>query len=220
MESVVDTTTNIIVDFWSSIVSFAPQLFAGLLLLILGLIFGNVTRRLILGLSSLITKSKIAGKIKLEKVVPTALWLEIIAEMVRWTVIILFLVAAVDAWGLSQVGSLLSELVLYLPNVFISVVIAFIGMVVSSLVADLVTQSAKDMGAKATGILSTLSRYTVIVFTILMILNQLGVAEDLVRILFSGIIAMLSLAGGLAFGLGGKDTAKKLLEEFYEKLRK
>lgn len=220
MESVVDTTATIITDFWSNVVSYAPQLLAGLLLLIVGLILGNVLRKVITGLNTIVIKSNLTKKIKLEKSVPITLWIEIVAEMLKWTVIILFLVAAVDAWGLSQVGELLSQLLLYLPNVFISVVIAFIGMVVASLVEDLVKQSAKDLGATAIGLLSTLSRYAVIVFTILLILNQLGVADDLVRILFSGIIAMIALAGGLAFGLGGKDTARKILEEFYSKLKK
>jgi hypothetical protein len=217
---VVDSTKDMIMDFLSDLVDYLPELFAGIVLLIVGLIVGNILRRLINGLTDWVIGLKVSQKVKLDKSVPTKLWLEIVAEMVRWTVIILFLVAAVDAWGLSQVGELLSDLLVYLPNVFISVVIAFIGMVVSSLVSDLVTQSAKDLGAKAVGILSTLSRYAVVIFTVVLILNQLGVAEDLVRILFGGVAAMIALAGGLAFGLGGRDVAKKILEEFYDRITK
>lgn len=215
---VVDTTREIITNFFSKIADSLPSLLAGTILLLIGLVLGNIMRRLVKGLTKIVTDSKIAKKVKLDKNVPTKLWLGIVGEMIRWTVIILFLVAAVDAWGLSQVGELLSDLLVYLPNVFIGVVIAFIGMVVSSLVGDLVTQSAKDLGSKAVGILSTLARYAVVGFTVILILNQLGVADDLVQILFSGIVAMIALAGGLAFGLGGRDTAKKILDEFYKKV--
>ena len=74
------------------------------------------------------------------------------------------------------------------------------------------------MGAKSSNALSTLARYAIIFFTILIVLNQLGIAQDLVRILFTGIVAMLAIAGGLAFGMGGKDLAKDILEDLRRKV--
>jgi len=88
----------------------------------------------------------------------------------------------------------------------------------ANLVSDLVRHSVKTMGAASASSLAVFSKGAITFFTVLVVLNQLGVAQDLVRILFTGIVAMLALAGGLAFGLGGRDVAKELLEELKRKL--
>jgi len=93
-----------------------------------------------------------------------------------------------------------------------------VGILASNLTADLVRHSVKTMGSTASNSLAVFTRGTIVFFTVLVVLNQLGVAQDLVRILFTGIVVMLALAGGLAFGLGGKDVARELLEELKRKL--
>jgi hypothetical protein len=69
------------------------------------------------------------------------------------------------------------------------------------------------------GTLSAFAKSTIIFFTVLVMMNQLGVAQDLIRIFFTGLVAMVAIAGGLAFGLGGKDTAKEILENLRKKLQ-
>jgi hypothetical protein len=219
MSEIVYSTQTIISDFFSGIVAFIPQLLAGLILLIIGLIVGNIVKGAIKGLSRLLMIDSLMKKIRLDKTVSIGLWMGMIAEVIRWSIVVLFLVAAVEAWGLTQVGSLLSQLLVYLPNVFIAVVIGFIGMVAATIVRDIIMHSAKGLGSASAGILSTIAWYAVVAFTSLLILNQLGIGADLVKILFTGIVAMLALAGGLAFGLGGKDMAQQILNELYKKTR-
>ena len=67
--------------------------------------------------------------------------------------------------------------------------------------------------------MAVFTKSVIVFFTILVVLNQLGVAQDIIRILFTGIIGMLALAGGLAFGLGGKDMARDLLSELTKKVK-
>ena len=99
-----------------------------------------------------------------------------------------------------------------------AVVIGFIGLVIANLVHDLVIHTYRGLGSTSVNLLGTVARYAIVFFTALVVLNQLGVAADLIRILFTGIVAMLAIAGGLAFGLGGQDSAKKALDQFLKRV--
>jgi len=142
-----------------------------------------------------------------------------LAEILRWTVIIMFLIPTLEVWGLSRATGVINQLLLYLPNVIVAVIIGFIGSIVSNLGADLVKSSIKSLGVASANTLAIFTRSAIIFFTVLVIMNQLGVAQDLIRILFTGIVVMLAIAGGLAFGLGGKDLAKNLLEQLQKKIK-
>jgi hypothetical protein len=140
------------------------------------------------------------------------IWEQVIAEIIRWTIIILFLIPTLESWGLSRATVVLNQMLLYIPNVIIAVITIFVGIIAANLVSDVVRQSVKSVGNTSAQSLAMFAKGIVMFFTILVALNQLGVAQDLIRILFTGIIAMIALAGGLAFGLGGKETAKEILE--------
>ena len=115
--------------------------------------------------------------------------------------------------------TILNSLLLYLQNVIVSVVIALVGYIVSNLAHDIVLQSIKQVQKKVSLTIAMLAKYVILVFTGLVVLNQLGVAQDLIKILFTGIVTMLALAGGLAFGLGGQTAAKELLEDLKKKFK-
>lgn len=211
------TIGEMLANFLTNILNFFPQLIAGLLILIIGLLVGNIVSRLFLGLFKVFSPEKIFKDNKVIKAISVKAWLVLLAQIIRWSIIIMFLVAALEAWGLREVGRLLNQYLLYLPNVVIAVFMGFIGVVIAGLAQDLVKHSAKGLGSSSVGTLSSLAYYSVVVFTGLIILNQLGVAADLIKILFTGVVVMIALAGGLAFGLGGQDAAKKILNEVLAK---
>ena len=146
-------------------------------------------------------------------------WTNIFSEIVRWFVIVMFLLPTVDIWGLPRVATILNEFLLYMPNVLVATIIAVVGFVLGRLAHDLVFVSVKGLSeATANGIASA-TRWAINVFVVLAVLNQLGVATDLIRILFTGFVAMLAIAGGIAFGLGGQDQAKDIVEKIRGKLK-
>ena len=209
----------ILFDFFKNLGAFLPNLFGGLLILIVGLLIGGIVKHLIV---TVVTFSKIDllfHKTKLIKKEEVNIWTEVLSEILKWMLIIVFLVPALEVWGLSRATTVVNEILFYLPNVVVAVVIAFVGILASNLTADLVRHSVKTMGSTASNGLAVFTRGTIMFFTVLVVLNQLGVAQDLIRILFTGIVAMLSLAGGLAFGLGGKDTAQEILDELKRKMK-
>jgi len=215
-----DSTNFVLIQFWSKFVNYLPDFFGGLLIVITGYIVAIVLKKLLLAILSFSRIDSILNKTKLISTREVHLWEAVLAELVKWTVIILFLIPTLETWGLSRATEVLNQFVFYIPNVIVAVIIGFVGIVLSNLSADVVRQGSKSAGESASGSLAIFARSTILFFTILIMLNQLGVAQDLIRIFFTGLITMLALAGGLAFGLGGKDHAREILDELKKKLAK
>ena len=209
---------SILSKFWLRLINFLPDLFAGLLILILGFVFAGILRKLIITVLNFLKIDSLLPKAKLLEKREVKLWEEIIAETVKWTIVILFLIPTLEIWGLSRATSVINQFLFYLPNVIIAAIVAFLGIVISNLVADLVKHSITTLRATSAASIAVAAKSTVLFFTALIVLNQLGVAQDLIKILFTGIVAMLALAGGLAFGLGGKDAAKEIIDQLKKKI--
>lgn len=205
--------------FWFRLSNYLPDFFGGLIILIIGFLIAGILKKLLVTLFTFLRIDALLQKMKLLAKSEVKLWEEIVAEVVKWTVVILFLIPTLEVWGLSRATVVLNQFLFYLPNVIVAVVIGFVGLIVSNLIADLVRHSIRTVGSGSANTLGVFSKWVVLFFTILIVMNQLGVAQDLIRILFTGIVAMLSLAGGLAFGLGGRDMAKGMLEEIRNKLK-
>lgn len=213
-----DSTGYILNNFWNRMTNFLPDLFGGLLIITVGYICAIILRKLLLALMNLFRIDTLLSKTHLVTHKEVRLWQEILAELIKWTVIILFMIPALETWGLSRATAVLNQFLFYIPNVIVAVVIGFVGIVVSNLSSDVVKQSMKSAGDSASGTLAMFAKSTIFFFTVLIMLNQLGVAQDLIRIFFTGLVAMIAIAGGLAFGLGGKDHARELLEELKKKI--
>ena len=215
-----DSTNFVLIQFWSKFVNYLPDFFGGLLIVISGYVVAIILKKLLLAVLSFSRIDSILNKTKLITQREVRLWEAVLAELLKWTIIILFLIPTLETWGLSRATEVLNQFVFYIPNVIVAVVIGFVGIVVSNLAADLVRQGSKSAGDSASGSLAVFARSTILFFAVLIMLNQLGVAQDLIRIFFTGLVAMLALAGGLAFGIGGKDHAKEILDELKKKLGK
>lgn len=217
---VLDGVSAIIGDFFLKIIAFIPQFLGGLAILIVGLIIASILKHIILVFFNVIKIEKWLGETKLIKGKEVQVWPGVLAELVRWSIVILFLVPTIEAWGLPKATEVLNQLLLYIPNIIVAVFIGFVGLVVANLTYDIVRHAVRGVGGTQSIAFGTFARYAIIFFTILVVLNQLGVASDLIRILFTGIVAMIAIAGGLAFGLGGKDLAAEILRELKAKLEK
>lgn len=213
-----DVTNFFLLNFFKSISSFLPNLFAGILIIIVGFLLGSIVKHILITLIDFLRIDNFAQKTRLLKKEQLKIWAEISTEILKWMLVIVFFIPALETWGLSKAISVLNDFLYYLPNVLVAVIIAFIGLIASNLGYDLVKHSVKTIHSKSANGLAVFTKGTIIFFTILIVLNQLGVAQDLIKILFTGIVAMISLAGGLAFGFGGKDIAKELLENLKKKL--
>jgi hypothetical protein len=215
----IDPVNEYISHTLARIIDFIPNVLGGIIVVCIGLILASILKRILLALLSFFRLASILQHTKLMNKSEVKVWEEVLAEVLRWTVVIMFLIPALEIWGLSRATLVLNNFLFYLPNVIVAVVIGFVGIIISNLIADLVRQSIHTLGASSSNALALGAKSILIFFTVLVAMNQLGIAQDLVKILFTGIIFMVALAGGLAFGLGGKDTAKDILELLKKKLK-
>lgn len=215
-ENILSLTVN---NAISSIVSFAPRFISGLIILLIGLVVASILKQLVLQLFKLlrIDTFLVQYGVPEGKKGEGIRWENVIAELLRWFVIVAFLIPTADIWGLTKFTEVLNNLLTFLPNVFVAVLLLLVGFAISNLVHDLLRASITGVSKEAAKSVALTGKYAVIVFAFLVVLNQLGIASDLIRILFSGFVAMVAIAGGIAFGLGGKGVAQQLLEKFTKK---
>jgi mechanosensitive ion channel-like protein len=203
----------------SSTIAFLPNILVGIVILLIGIVVASFIKQLVIKVLQALHVDTYLEKYKIPAKEKGFSWISILAEIVRWFVIILFLIPTADVWQLPQFALLLNTFLFYLPNVFVAAIIAVVGLVFAKLAADVVSASTKGFDPDISRIATSTVRISITIFIILAVLSQLGVAQDLIRILFTGFVAMIALAGGLAFGLGGKDFAKSLLDKLQKKLK-
>lgn len=205
-------------NLWIGVIAFVPSLVVAILIFVIGWIVASIISRLLaqlIGALKLDTALKSAG---LEAVLRRAgMDLDsgmFIGELARWFIIVVFLVASLQIVGLTQVNDFLKNVVLgYLPNVIIAAMILLVAGVVADAMKNVVTSSAKAAQIHSAGLLGTIARWAIWILALITALAQLGIAQAFMYTLFTGVVAMLALAGGLAFGLGGRDAAARYIEK-------
>jgi hypothetical protein len=202
-----------------AIVSFIPKILAGTIILLIGIIIASIVKRIVLEIFKALKIENVLKKYGVPEAKQEFTWSSIFSEIARWFVIIVFLLPTADIWGLPRVVTILNEFLLYLPNVFVAAIIAVVGFMMGNLVHNLIVASVKGMSLATANSVASVTRWAINIFVILAVLNQLGVATDLIRILFTGFVVMLAIAGGIAFGLGGQSAAKDVVEGLRNKLK-
>lgn len=139
-------------------------------------------------------------------------------ELVKWFFVVVFLMAATNILGLGQVSEFLRTVVFYLPNVIVAMVILLIGILVAKFLEGLVRASVKAAGLMSANFLGALTKWAVFVFSLLIALAQLKVADDIIKIVITGLIAAGALAMGLAFGLGGVKHAEEMIGDLKRRM--
>src|SRR5688500_8134080 len=139
----------------------------------------------------------------------------LLANIVKWFVRLIVLVVAFDALGLPAVSQVLQQFLLWIPNLVVAVVVLVIAGLAANALSNLVRGSTAQAGFDNPDTLATIARIAVWAFGIVVAVNQIGVAQELVNTLFMGFIGALALAAGLAFGLGGRETAAQIVQGWY-----
>lgn len=216
-----DVTNSLIASINSSLlglVTFLQSFVAGLIVLIVGVIVAALIRQLLLEVLKALRVENVLKRYGVPEGHGGLQWSNILAEIARWFVIIIFLVPAVKVWGVPEATSVLSQIILYIPQVFVATILALVGLVVANLAHDVVLASVHGVSPQSARVVATVAKWSIVIFVSFGVLIQLGVAADLIRILFTGIVVMLALAGGIAFGLGGQASAKGILEDLRKRL--
>jgi hypothetical protein len=142
-----------------------------------------------------------------------------VALAAKWFVRLIALVVAFDALGLPAVSETLRQLLLWLPNLVVALVILVLGGLAANALHGMVRASVAGADLGSPNLLAGCARAAVWVFAIVLAVNQVGIASELVTTVFTALVAGLALAVGLAFGLGGRETAGEIVREIYARLR-
>jgi len=208
--------------WWNIFVNFLLNFLGALIVFLIGLIIAAGLAALVNKIINAIKLDKLLGKVGVAKFCEKAGWTldsgKFLGEIVRWFFILVFLLAATDILKLQAISSFLKDVVSYLPNIIVAIVVILAAVVIGDFLSGLVRGTVKGTNLYASKFLSSLTRWVVLIFGFLTALIQLGVGVSIINTVITGIIAMLAIAGGIAFGLGGKDYAQHLIERFREKV--
>ena len=210
-------------DVWFTIVRFVPAILAAAIIFVIGWIIGMILARVIEQVVDVLRIDdalKSAGVTEAVKDAGFSLNAgRLLGALVKWFVIVVFLVASLEVLGLVRVTTFLQQVVLlYLPQVIVAVLIIILAAIVADIVRNIVTGSARAAGVKQAAMAGAIAKWAIWIFAVLAALNQLGVAAAFWQTLFTGIVVALSLAFGLAFGLGGKEAAARSIERMRDEM--
>ena len=193
-----------------------PAIILALLLFILGLFIGTFVGKAVKELLNRIGLNKVLQNKEIERASRRAGYefnlSSLIAFLIKWFLIIVFAVAALQVLGLAQIQDFLSQVVAYLPQLLAAVIILLIGAVLGDFLDNLVQASARTAHVKSANVLGMVAKYAIWVFAAIAALSQMGIAQYFLQTFFTGIIIAAALAFGLAFGLGGREAAARYLE--------
>jgi len=216
-------TIQALQNLWQGFLSFIPVLVGAIIIFVIGW-FVSV------GVGKLITE--ILKRIKFNQIFEKEGWksaLEkaeikvdasgFIGAIVKWILVIVFLLAAVDILGLVQFAGFLKSVLAYLPNVIVAALIFVVTVILVDIVEKVVRAAVESIKVGYGAMVSAVIKWSIWVFALLAILHQLGIARPFMETLFTGLVAMLVISLGIAFGLGGKEVAAEILQDVKRKLK-
>ena len=215
MENIGVSIVNALNDAVKLILTFIPRVIGFLVILIVGLILATVVSRTLTLVLRKVGFDRMANRIGLSRFEQRmGITLDpagILGKIVYWFILLIFLVPAADALGLPAVSNILNTLVAYIPNVFVAILVLFLGTLAATFVADLVRGAVASANIGSPRIFAGIARWAIIGFSALVALEQLQISTPLINELFGGIVAAMAIAFGLAFGLGGQEAARRWL---------
>jgi small-conductance mechanosensitive channel len=218
-----EVTVQALQNLWQGFLIFIPVLFGAIFIFMLGWFVS-------IGLGKLV--SEVLKKLKFNQLFEKEDWKKVlkkaeikvdasgfIGAIVKWVLIIVFLLVAVEILGLPHFAEFLKGILSYLPNVIVAALIFVVAVILADIIEKLVRAAVEGIKVGYGQVVSVIVKWSIWVFAILAILHQLGIARPFMEILFSGFVAMLVISSGLAFGLGGKDVAAEILQDLKKKLK-
>lgn len=215
--------TQSLQGIWYGVASFVPTLVIAVIIFAIGWVLAALIEKLIEGVFKSLKVDVALKNAGLEDVVERSGHKlnsgRFVGSLVKWFVIVVFLIASFDVLGLTQVNMFLRDVVLtYLPQVIVAVLILMVSVVIADTVHRLVIASARAAHIKSAVFLGKVAQWSIWIFAILTALFHLGIAPALLQTLFMGVVVALALAFGLSFGLGGKEVAGRILEKTVHKI--
>lgn len=213
-----DVVQTSFATLWYTAAAYLPAILAAIILFVIGWIVGAILYRVVVEVVKVLRIDDALRATGLNDVAKqSGISLDVgrfLGSLVMWFVVLAFLLASLQILGLTSVTVFLQQLVLqYLPQVIVAALILVLGAIVAEVVKGFVTGSARAVGAHGANLAGAVAKWAIWLTVIGAALVQLGVAAAFIQTLFTGVVVAISLAFGLAFGLGGKEAAARTIEK-------
>ena len=219
--AVTDWTAGLITGItvgMSHLFSAIPNILGAILLLVIGWIIAGLIAKLVVKIARVLHVDNVGDRVGvngfLQKSGAKMKASDLIGEVVKWVIRLVFVEMAAEQLGMPQVSQIINQILGFIPNIIVAMLILAVGAFVGQLLAGLVRGAAAEAGLSNASLLAKLTQGAVLAFAIIAAINELNIAPIVVNTLYIGLVAALALALGLAFGLGGRDTAGKLTERW------
>lgn len=208
---------------WTSVAGFLPLFIGAVIVFIVGWIVAVALGKVVEQIIRALKVDAVLAKLDFEKTLERAgMKLNsgaFVGGLVKWFLLVAFLLAAANIVGLSQVSGFLRDVLLYIPNVVVAALILIIAGLVGETAERIIRGSVEAAGYRG-ALVGVVTRWAIWIFAFIAVLLQLGIATVLVQTLITGFIAALALAFGLSFGLGGKDAAASFIDRLRGELKR
>jgi len=209
---------------WYMVAQYVPNILAAVILFVIGWIIGVLLYRLVVAIVRVLHVNEAlysAGLGDLSREAGFRLDTGVfLGSLIMWFVILAFLTSSLNVLGLGRVTIFFQDFVLYyVPQIIVAAIIIVVGALFAEFVKKVIVGSARAAGAPhGAKLAGAMGKWAVWIFAILAALDQLGIASSFIETLFTGIVIAVSLAFGLAFGLGGKDAAARTIERVRDEI--
>ncbi len=219
--SVVDSLRTL----YDRIILYLPNVIIALIVVILGWVIGSFLGSLVHRLLAMVGVDSAANQLGLSRLSARSGRSLSIARLgqwlVKWFFFLASFIAAADILGLDQVTAFFyNDVLAYAGHVIVAMAIMLLGLLAANFFSGIVESTVNASGLGSSKALASITRWAIVVFTVIAVLSELQIASNFLQNLFTAVVAMIALAGGLAFGLGGRDHAKKVLDRVEEGLMK
>jgi hypothetical protein len=225
MPATIGTTAN---SIWSglatgftSFMDFVPAMIGAAVILVIGWFLASIVARLVERILLACRLDYAVARTGVTATLPTINGRQFsashaLAELGKWFIRLIFLQAAANVLHMPQVTALINSIVLFIPNLVVAILFLAVGAMLAHYVGELVKSSVGKAGIGQPAVFAMIARYAIMGFAIIGAVNQIGIATNLINILFTGLVASVALALGLSFGLGGQHVASEITRGWYE----
>ncbi len=216
-------TADALIGLWQGFIIFIPNLVGALIVFLIGWLIS-------IGVGKLV--AEILKRLKFNQIFERGNWKTALARaeikvdpsgfigaIFKWVLLIVFLLAAVEILGLAQFANFLTRVLAYLPNVIVAALIFVVAVIIADILEKVVRAAVEGTKMGHGQLVGVLVKWSIWIFAILAILMQLKVAPGLIQTLLTGVVALIVISAGLAFGLGGKGLATEILQDLKRKIK-
>jgi hypothetical protein len=217
LHSVGDTLLTLL----NQVLLYVPKVISAAIILIIGYIIARIVSSLVTKGLRLVHFDQVADRAGITAMLQRAGTrmdgARLLGTIAFWWIFLMFIVNALNALALPTITAYLSLLLGFIPKLFVAFLIVVVGALIANVVAGAIRGATAATGTTMSGLLGTLARWFILLFAVLAAVTQLGIAQSMIFILFASALGMVALAGGLAFGLGGRETASQIVNTWHSR---